>query len=291
MTPSIITAAAQAASRLSLNLGRDHVYRGRCPRCAYGKATLSMRVHGGGIAVMCVQCGGGPALARLAGLPAELVAPEPASSTKAERALSLWAKGGPAAASPIEAYLRGRGITIPVPLSIRSLARQRNWVDGRTYSAMVSLVARIPGEGDPPTPGLIPSGIHITFLQVDQAGLVRKAATDSNKLSLGQLKHGGVWLTPLEEVGQDLAVAEGIETGLSVQQITGIPTVAALSAAGMRAFRWPHQVRRLWIAADNDEVGLAAARRLLGRALGAGLQCIIKVPAAGKNDFNDVISE
>jgi Toprim domain-containing protein len=49
------------------------------------------------------------------------------------------------------------------------------------------------------------------------------------------------------------------------------------------------QVRRLWIAADNDEAGLGAARALLERALRAGLQAHIKLPARGRNDFNDLL--
>jgi phage/plasmid primase-like uncharacterized protein len=118
---------------------------------------------------------------------------------------------------------------------------------------------------------------------------VVKAATDACKLTLGQLRHGGVWLTPVEKIGEHLAVAEGIETALSVMQITNLPTVAALSAAGIRSLRWPPQVRRLWIAADNDEAGLQAAKMLLARALRAGLQAHIKVPAGGKNDFNDLL--
>jgi hypothetical protein len=72
-------------------------------------------------------------------------------------------------------------------------------------------------------------------------------------------------------------------------QITNLPTVAALSAAGMRSLRWPPQIRRLWIAADNDDVGVMAAKALLGRALRAGLQAHIKIPTGGKNDFNDLL--
>lgn len=120
---------------------------------------------------------------------------------------------------------------------------------------------------------------------------MRKAATEQNKLTLGHLRYGGVWLPPIEEIGSELAVAEGIETALSVQQITGLPTVAALSAAGMRAFRWPPQVRRLWIAADNDETGLGAAKALLDRGLKADWQAEIKVPARDTNDFNDLLLE
>ena len=72
-------------------------------------------------------------------------------------------------------------------------------------------------------------------------------------------------------------------------QITKLPTVAALSAAGMQSLRWPPQVRRLWITADNDQAGRKAAEVLLGRALCAGLQAQIKIPAGGKNDFNDLL--
>ncbi len=118
---------------------------------------------------------------------------------------------------------------------------------------------------------------------------MRKAAIEACKLTLGQLRHGGVWLTPIQKINEQLTVAEGIETALSVMQITNLPTVAALSAAGMRSLRWPHQVRRLWIAADNDEAGLKAAEVLLGRALRAGVQAHIKVPVRGENDFNDLL--
>jgi hypothetical protein len=57
----------------------------------------------------------------------------------------------------------------------------------------------------------------------------------------------------------------------------------------MRSVRWPPRVKRLWIAADNDEVGRGAAKVLLERALRAGLQAHIKLPARGKNDFNDLL--
>jgi hypothetical protein len=158
---------------------------------------------------------------------------------------------------------------------------------------MIGLVQRVPGADDRAAlerhHSLIDAGAHFTFLQGSALdGNVRKAATDASKLTLGQLRHGGVWLTPVEEISKQLVVAEGIETALSAMQITKLPTVAALSAAGMQSLRWPPQVRRLWIAADNDQAGLKAAEVLLGRALRAGLQGQIKVPAKG-NDFNDLL--
>jgi hypothetical protein len=282
--------AAQAATRLSLTLGRDFVWRGRCPCCCYGKSTLAIKVANQGIAISCSACGEVEAIAAIADIPSDLiVAPEPAA-LKVARALKLWGMATPAVATPVESYLRGRSITVDLPASIRYLPRQRNWNDGQHYAAMISLVERLPDDGSPDI--LISSGVHLTFLQGDAATTsVKKAATESNKLSLGQLRHGGVWLTPLAQFGGDLAVTEGIETGLSVKQITGLPTVATLSAAGMHTFVWPPRTRRLWIAADNDEAGMRAAKALLARALRSGLQAEIKIPKGGINDFNDFIME
>jgi len=282
------TAAAHAAARLNLTRGHDGDYRGTCPCCGYGKPTLSLSVRSGGIAVNCVACGDVARIAAIAGLSSELLAPEEPTAAKVTKAVRLCDRAGAAPGTLVEQYLRGRGITIPIPRSIGYIGRQRNWADGRVSPAMVSRVAKVPSPGEPA--GLVSSGVHVTFLgEPDSNGCVRKAETKSNKLSLGQLKYGGVWLTDIDAIGADLAVAEGLETALSVQQITGLPTVSALSAAGMRSFRWPPQVRRLWIAADNDETGLQAAKVLLKRALSAGLNAEIKVPAGGKNDFNDVL--
>ena len=286
--------AARAAARFSLTLGNDGVWHGRCPVCSYAKHTLSMKAQGEHVTLSCLACGRTAAIAATMGLPEELIVPFDVNAFNSARAIEAWGKAAPAAGTMVEAYLRARGITIPVPSSLRSIVRKRNWRDGKTYPAMISLVARVPREGhsavgDPGT-ALIESGAHYTFLASPGSdGSVGKAETEACKLTLGRLRKGGVWLTPLDQIGDELAVAEGIETALSVMQMTALPTVAALSANGMRAFRWPTQVRRLWIAADYDRTGLTAAHDLLGRAARAGLRARIKVPPNGKNDFNDLL--
>jgi putative DNA primase/helicase len=193
------------------------------------------------IVVHCSACGADASIARIMDLPSELVvAPTPRPS-KVARALGAWRNAAPAAGTFVQSYLSGRGIISPPPASIRFLPRQRNWSDGKTYSAMIALVQRVPGDDECVQNGasLIDAGAHFTFLQGESDGPVRKAATDACKLTLGQLRHGGVCLTPVTEIDQQLAVAEGIETALSVRQFTNLPTVAALSAAGMRSLRWP----------------------------------------------------
>jgi len=291
---SIVDIATEAAARLNLTRGRDNRWRGRCPACGYAKPTLEVAVEQDRIAISCSACGAVAGIAAMMGVASDIIVAPSAQPSKVARALSAWRNAAPAAGSLVERYLRSRGITCPPPAPIRFLPRQRNWSDGRTYPAMISLVQRVPGDEDPGASrsavSLIDAGAHYTFLQGGGPdGPVRKATTDACKLTLGQLRHGGVWLTPVETIGEQLAVAEGIETALSVMQITKLPTVAALSAAGMRSLRWPSQVQQLWIAADNDEAGLRAAEVLLGRALSAGLLAHIKVPTRGKNDFNDLL--
>ena len=291
---SIVDIATEAAARLNLTRGRDNKWRGRCPECGYDKPTLEVAVVQDRIAVSCNACGAVAGIAAMMGVATDIIIAPRAQPSKVARALDAWRNASPATGSLVEHYLQGRGITCPLPASIRFLPRQRNWSDGGTHPAMISLVQRVPGDGDPDAArgavSLIDAGAHYTFLQTDGPdGPVVKAAIPTCKLTLGQLRHGGVWLSPVDEIGERLAVAEGIETALSVIQITKLPTVAALSAAGMQSLRWPPQVRLLWIAADNDATGLRAAEVLLGRVLRAGLQAHIKVPAKGKNDFNDLL--
>jgi putative DNA primase/helicase len=285
--------ATQAAARLNLTRGRDNIWRGRCPACGYAKPTLELAMQRDRIVVRCTACGADASIARMMGLPSELVVAPTAGPSKVARALGAWCSAVSATGTFVQGYLQGRGIVSPPPASIRFLPRQRNWIDGKTYPVMISLVQRVPGADERDLRSgalLIDAGAHFTFLQGGGVnGPVRKAATDACKLTLGQLRYGGVWLTPANEIDEKLAVAEGIETALSVQQITNLPTVAALSAAGMRSVRWPPRVRCLWIAADNDEVGRGAAEALLARALRAGLQAHIKIPSRGMNDFNDLL--
>jgi hypothetical protein len=283
----------EAAARLNLIRGRDDRWRGRCPACSYSKPTLEVALQDGRIAISCKACGAVSRIAAIMGIAHALVVAPTVEVSKVTRAIRAWRNASSAIGTSVETYLQNRGIKYPVPASIRFLSQQRNWSDGGTYPTMISLVQRVPGEDEGVLPSrcsLVDSGAHFTFLEGGGlAGPVRKATIDFPKLTLGQLRFGGVWLTPFAEIGEQLAVAEGIETALSVMQITKLPTVAALSAAVLQSFRWPPQIRRLWIAADNDEAGLKAARVLLERALRAGLEAQIKIPAAGKNDFNDLL--
>ena len=87
-------------------------------------------------------------------------------------------------------------------------------------------------------------------------------------------------------VTDTLAAGEGIETMLSLRQIMPtLPMVAALSSAHLAALALPAQLRRLYIARDNDPAGNRAAETLTGRAQAEGVEALTLTPVLG--DFND----
>jgi putative DNA primase/helicase len=109
-------------------------------------------------------------------------------------------------------------------------------------------------------------------------------------MALGSIAGAAVRLAPATET---MAVCEGIENGLTVQQATGIPTWAALSAAGMESLVLPPLplAKLVYLAADNDEsgCGLRAARRAAARFAREGRQAKIVAPPKPGTDWNDVL--
>lgn len=85
-----------------------------------------------------------------------------------------------------------------------------------------------------------------------------------------------------------IAIAEGIETGLSILQATGIPVWAVLGTSGLRNICFPDSVREVIIAADADLPGESAAREAARRILAEGRRVKIARPSSG-NDFNDLL--
>jgi putative DNA primase/helicase len=187
-----------------------------------------------------------------------------------ETARRVWNAARDAGGSPVARYLAGRGITIPLPPSLR-------WAPscphpGRTYlPAMVARVDSVDGE-------LI--GVHRTFLT---AGWRRH-----DRASLGPIGGGAVRLAA---AGELLMISEGVETGLSAQQACGLPCWAAISTSGLMALLLPPIARTVVILADHDENGAGerAARLAADRWLAEGRRVQIAMPPQPGTDFNDVM--
>lgn len=196
------------------------------------------------------------------------------SADRTRAALGLWRASGPAAATPVEAYLRSRGFTRALPATLRFRAGLKHPSDG-TWPAMVALVTR--GEDDTPL------AIHRTFLARDGAG---KAPVKPQKMMLGPCRGGAVRLATAADL---LMVGEGIESCLAALQATGKPAWAALSTAGLRALELPDPVRNVIVLADGDDPGEAAARDCAWRWQREGRRVRIARPPRGQ-DFNDLLT-
>jgi putative DNA primase/helicase len=85
-------------------------------------------------------------------------------------------------------------------------------------------------------------------------------------------------------------LAEGIETALAVHLSTGLPSWACVSAGGLEAVILPEYVKRVIIAADNDENdrGQEAARKLAHRLLAEGRKVQIALPESAGMDWADM---
>ena len=188
-------------------------------------------------------------------------------------ALEIWRRAVPAPGTLVETYLRARGITIPVPPSLRYLAAAKHKPTGLILPAMVA------GVQDPD--GRVVA-VHRTFLS--RAGTAKASVSDP-RMSLGPVAGGAVRLA---KANGRVAVSEGIETGLSVLQATGIPTWAALSAPNMAAVILPPDIRDVILGPDGDEAGATNAQKAARRLVDEG-RAVRIAPAPEGQDFNDML--
>ena len=189
------------------------------------------------------------------------------------KARRLWAICQPLQGTKGEAYLRGRGITCPLPATLGWAADAFHGPSSRCLSAMV---------GDVST-----GGVHRTYFE--KSGL---RISGNAKMMQGPCAGGGV---ALAEGQGPLVVCEGIETGLSL--LSGLlaqpATVwAALSTSGIKALSLPIKPGDIIIATDSDDAGAgrAAGNALAERA--AALDWAVSLwPAPERQDWNDFLMQ
>ena len=205
----------------------------------------------------------------------ERTEPEPPAPTGSpEAARRLWASAKPVLHTFAEAYLRQRAITaslIGEPLRFHPRCyHQSDDGERTTWPALLAAVTDQDG---------VLTGVHRTWLSA-AAG---KAPVETPRRAMGCLLGNGVRFGRATDVA---VVGEGIETMLSIRSaIPDLSAIAALSAGHLGAIDFWPDLRRLYIAIDNDAAGQSALERLTIRADEAGIEAIALTPTLG--DFND----
>ncbi|MEP6019258.1 MAG: toprim domain-containing protein [Paracoccaceae bacterium] len=192
---------------------------------------------------------------------------------KLKRARGIWDQGQPIHGTKGETYLRERGITCPLPDTLRWLPDTYHQPSGRYRAAMIANVST--------------GGVHRTFFDKKTG----ERLTRSNKMMLGPCQGGSVALTAT--IVGSLVICEGIETGLSLASgfLSSPATVwAALSTSGIKGLRLPNHPGKLVVASDGDGPGQAAGRDLASRAHALGWEVSL-LPAPNGHDWNDVLTK
>ncbi|WP_293943220.1 CHC2 zinc finger domain-containing protein [Sphingomonas sp.] len=193
--------------------------------------------------------------------------PEPERDTTAE-AITIWRAAGPIGGTPAEAYLRGRGLDLRLPESLR-FARLR--YGSKTLPCLVALIANADNKI---------GGVQRTFVKKDGSA---KADVPAPKLSLGRIAGGAIRLAP---AAANLIVTGGLEDGLTLQQEMGLAVWAATGEGNMAGMALPVGVKVVTIGADRDEAGERHARRAADAFVEQGRTVSIIRPLPGFNDFN-----
>lgn len=100
----------------------------------------------------------------------------------------------------------------------------------------------------------------------------------------------------IRSVRHVLNVAEGLETALSVQLLTGLPTWCCASSTLMEGLVPPASVKFVAIWADYDAAGFKSAERLAERLRERGLRVVVIAPRypmghRSKYDWNDALQD
>jgi len=203
--------------------------------------------------------------------PAEL----PSAPTEfAAKVANVIVQTGPAQGTPAEIYLRSRGITMPLPQSIR-------YRDGamRQYGALVGLATDDAGEV---------LAVQQVYLTASGEKAPVHPAKRTNKAVEGWAERSAVRLPGKAPI----ILCEGIVTALSLAQATGQETWACLGISNMAKAPLPEGAEVI-VARDGDIPGSPAdgqMERTLATLKDRGFIALLASPPEG-HDFNDVLRD
>lgn len=277
-----------------------------CPLCNQGKDCFRYTNHQGNGGFFCNRCGHGDgvdfickftgrdfktAVSNIRAMLGTTTATprQNADVGKARQRLwELWANASTIQKGcPVHRYLYGRGVRVPFSelTDIKFHSSVMYWQKGDNgsaqklgeFPAMLCMIRDDNGQ---------PASVHVTYL--DELCKTRKKIMPPTRPWQG----GAIRLTEIK-AGQDLLIAEGVETALSA--LTRYPDHAAwacVSVNNMVKINPPGNTNMVQIIADNDKsfAGLAGAFEL-ARLLSLKKKAVmVKVPEQTGTDFNDYIN-
>ena len=256
-----------------------------CPQCGRGPrdTALSVTVEPDGRAVfLCFRCG-------FKGADGEFQRgeiqprrkPKPDTTDKTAKARRLIERARPIRGTLAERYLQSRGLTLPADTPLLYMPDAFHWPTGLNLPCMVAPMVDIKTNQI--------QAVYQTFLRPDGSG---KADVDRPRLYMGPKSGGCVKLTPDDEAVYSVAIAEGIETALSIRNLPDMesqPVWATLDAGNLAKFPVLNGLETLWIAADHDRAGILAARKCAERWADAGREVIVISPTEAAHDLNDIM--
>lgn len=220
---------------------------------------------------------------------------------KAEAVRRIWRESVEiAAGSPVDLYLRGRGLVPPAEYGFGDAAVNAGWpVDLRFAPSLYHGLekCRLPGMVAAMRRGGTMTAVHRTYLKITGLG-VTKAGTERDKAMFGDVAGACILLGP---VADRMIGGEGIETSLSAMQLYRRSGLAFGARAGMASIEPPFECSDFIYAADRNKAHRDPEKSRVGeraawkgaKAFGTGRTVAVKVPKlpAGQEtgDFNDML--
>ena len=246
-----------------------------------------------------------PAPSRAPDPPPDDAATDAEAARKRARAQQLWLAAQPKLfGTPAAAYLDGRGSLLSglprQPAALRYAPELWNTETGRHWPALVAAI------NGPLGAGYGHLATARIWLAQDAGGRWIKAPLRDPKKTLGSYKggHVAIWrgssAKPLRDApaGDSCAIAEGIETALSIAQMAPeLRVVAAVALSNMAAITLPPAIADVILCPDND-AGNEAARAANARAVDAairrfreeGRKVRLARPETPDADWNDILT-
>lgn len=199
---------------------------------------------------------------------------KPATTTAV--AVAIWNEAWPVASmSQTAIYLaEARYLSSQPPASIR---HHRGVLHKPTGLRFPALVAALTG------PDRKIAAVQYTLLQADGRG---KANVSIERWTIGPRRGAAVRLAPATD---HVALVEGVEDGLALQQMTGCTCWATCGVEGLATVELPPEIARVTLAPDNDDAGRAILERAGNRFADQGRAVDVLLPPDGYGDWNDVL--